>query len=50
MSLNLLVLFILTIILGSVSAIITVSYLLINFNKYIERIESEVIEDLSNKE
>ena len=50
MSLNLLVLFILTIILGSVSAIITVSYLLINFNKYMERIESEVIEDLSNKE
>lgn len=50
MSLNLLILFILTIILGSVSAIITVSYLLINFNKYMEGIESEVIKDFSNKE
>ena len=50
MALNLLVLFILTIILGSVSAIITVSYLLINFNKYMEEIESEVIKEFSNKE
>ncbi|SCI99051.1 Uncharacterised protein [uncultured Clostridium sp.] len=50
MSLNLLVLFILTIILGSISAIITVSYLLINFNKHIEGIESEVIKEFLNKE
>lgn len=50
MALNLLVLFILTIILGSVSAIITVSYLLINFNNYMEAIETEIIEEFSNIE
>lgn len=50
MSLNLLVLFILTIVLGAITAIIVTTYLLIKFNKYMEGIESEVIKEFSNKE
>lgn len=50
MTLNLLVLFILTIVVGAITAIIVTTYILINFNKYMEEIETEVIKEFSNKE